>query len=73
MYEESDVFPLAEKVEESRLPSTEVREAVPDFDESVDFRDYVDVVLRRKWVVLGFLTVVFVSTLILLLSMIAAV
>ena len=69
MSEISDVFPLAEKLEESHLPSTDVREAVPDFDESIDFRDYVDVVLRRKWVVLGFLTVVFVSTLIILLSM----
>lgn len=51
------------------LPSTEVRYAVPEFEESVDIRDYIDVVLRRKWLVLTFLVGVFITTLIVSLSM----
>lgn len=53
----------------SYLPSTEVREPIPDFDESVDLRDYLEVVLRRKWLILTFLVGVFVTTLIVSLKM----
>ncbi|QCQ20860.1 GumC family protein [Desulfoglaeba alkanexedens] len=55
--------------ESSRLPSTELREPVPEFEESVDLRDYIEVILRRKWLVATFLMVVFVTTLIVSLTM----
>lgn len=51
------------------LPSTEVRETIPDFDDSADLRDYLDIILRHKWVVLTFVSGVFILTLILTLSM----
>jgi len=44
------------------LPSTEFRESVPDMDEEISIKDYLDVLLRRKWLVLGFLFLVFIST-----------
>ena len=50
------------------LPSTEFRESVPDMDEEVSIKDYLDVLLRRKWLVLGFLFLVFISTAIFTLS-----
>ncbi|MCL7488975.1 MAG: polysaccharide biosynthesis tyrosine autokinase [Desulfobulbaceae bacterium] len=51
---------LALQQEQSHLPSTHVRETIPYFDESeVHLRDYIDVVLRRKWVVIITLLVVF--------------
>jgi len=59
------------KVEPSgaHLPSTEVREPIPEFDQSVDIRDYIDIVLRRKWVVMTVLLVVFTTTLLVSLTM----
>ena len=37
-------------------------EQVPDLDEEVSLKDYLDVLLRRKWLVLGFLLLTFVTT-----------
>ena len=48
--------------EERMLPSTEFRESVPDMDEEISLKDYLDVLLRRKWLVLGFLLLVFITT-----------
>ncbi len=56
-------------VNESHLPSTELREPLPEFDESVDLRDYLEVIIRRKWLILTFLVGVFVTTLIVSLKM----
>lgn len=53
----------------TQLPSTEFREIIPDFEDSVDLRDYLEVVLRRKWLVLTVLTAAFVTTLVVSLSM----
>lgn len=53
----------------SRLPSTDVREALPDFDESADLRDYLDVLLRRKWLLINVLVAIFVTTLVVSLKM----
>ena len=53
----------------SNLPSTEVRESAPDFDDSANLRDYLDMVLRHKWAVLTFLSGVFILVLIVSLSM----
>jgi len=53
----------------SNLPSTEVRESTPDFDDSADLRDYIDMVLRHKWAVLTVLSGVFILVLIVSLTM----
>jgi len=54
---------------ERYLPSTEVRDAVPEWaGDEVNLRDYLDVLIRRKWLVLSFLALVFVSTLVFTLS-----
>jgi polysaccharide biosynthesis transport protein len=51
------------------LPSTELRRDVPDWDtEEVHLRDYLDVLFRRKWLILSFLFLTFITTLVLTLS-----
>jgi capsular exopolysaccharide synthesis family protein len=51
------------------LPSTEVRDPVPEWaDDEFNLRDYLDVLIRRKWLILSFLALVFVSTLVFTLS-----
>lgn len=51
------------------LPSTELRQAVPEWDtEEVHLRDYLDVLFRRKWLIISFLALTFITTLILTLS-----
>ena len=52
-----------------RLPSTEFREPIPDYDEEVDLRDYLEIILRRKWLVGTVVLVVFVTTLIVTLAL----
>jgi succinoglycan biosynthesis transport protein ExoP len=48
------------------LPSTEFREAVDGWEdgEEIHLRDYLDVVIRRKWLIICILALGFVSTLI---------
>ena len=54
---------------EEMLPSTEFRQAVPDWEgEEVHLRDYLEVIARRKWLIFGFLALVFISTLIFTLT-----
>ncbi len=49
----------------SQLPSTEVRESIPEaFEEEINLRDYIEVVFRRKWLIIGVLFLTFVSALI---------
>jgi capsular exopolysaccharide synthesis family protein len=51
------------------LPSTQLRQEVPDWDiEEVHLRDYLDVVFRRKWLIISFLFLTFITTLVLTLS-----
>ena len=50
------------------LPSTEVRGSVPDLDDEIDLRDYLEVLIRRKWLIMSFLVLVFLSTLIFTLA-----
>jgi polysaccharide biosynthesis transport protein len=53
----------------NNLPSTEFRESIPNnLEEEIDLRDYIEVILRRKWLVLGVLFFIFMSTLIFSLS-----
>ncbi len=47
------------------LPSTELRQTFSEWDtEEVHLRDYLDVIFRRKWLILSFLMLTFISTLI---------
>lgn len=47
------------------LPSTELRQTFSQWDtEEVHLRDYLDVIFRRKWLILSFLMLTFISTLI---------
>ncbi|MEA1949167.1 MAG: polysaccharide biosynthesis tyrosine autokinase [Thermodesulfobacteriota bacterium] len=51
------------------LPSTEFRHIVPEWDaEEVHLRDYLDVIFRRKWLIISFLALTFITTLILTLA-----
>ncbi|MBU4427236.1 MAG: lipopolysaccharide biosynthesis protein, partial [Proteobacteria bacterium] len=51
------------------LPSTEVRESISAWDkEEVNLRDYLNVIIRRKWLIMGLLGLTFISTLIFTLS-----
>ena len=53
----------------AHLPSTELRQAAPEWDaEEVHLRDYLDVIFRRKWLIVSFLMLTFISTLILTLA-----
>ncbi|MEJ5363563.1 MAG: polysaccharide biosynthesis tyrosine autokinase [Desulfosoma sp.] len=51
------------------LPSTEFREAVPEWEDTVDLRDYMEILLRRKWTVISVLMVVFATTLVVSFTM----
>jgi len=53
---------------EAHLPSTQVRGSIPDLDDEIDLRDYLDVLIRRKWLIMSFLVLVFLSTLIFTLA-----
>ena len=41
------------------LPSTDVRELLPPLEEEIHLRDYLDVLVRRKWTVISILLVIF--------------
>ncbi|MGD9384721.1 MAG: exopolysaccharide transport family protein, partial [Desulfobacterales bacterium] len=57
------------RVGNESLPSTDFRHAVPVWDtEEVHLRDYLDVIFRRKWLIISFLALTFVTTLILTLA-----
>jgi len=48
--------------------SRSVSEPIPEFDDSADIRDYLEIVLRRKWQILTVLVVSVVTTLIVSLT-----
>jgi capsular exopolysaccharide synthesis family protein len=52
------------------LPSTELRGAVPEWEdgEDIHLRDYLDVVVRRKWPIICILAISFITTLIFTLA-----
>jgi len=51
------------------LPSTELRESISAWNkEEVHLRDYLNVIIRRKWLIIGFLGLTFISTLIFTLA-----
>ncbi len=51
------------------LPSVEVREVAPEFQDEIDLRDILDVIIRRKWAVLTVLLFFFFSVAIITFSM----
>ncbi|ABK18994.1 GumC family protein [Syntrophobacter fumaroxidans] len=53
----------------ANLPSVETRESLPEFEDSADLRDYLEIILRRKWLILTFLFAVFMTVLVVSLSM----
>ncbi|UCD33314.1 MAG: hypothetical protein JSV38_05445, partial [Desulfobacterales bacterium] len=57
------------RADSTGLPSTELRKDIPAWDtEDVHLRDYLDVVIRRKWLILSVLFLTFITTLVLTLS-----
>jgi len=55
--------------EAAYLPSTDLRHPVPEWEqEEIHLRDYLEVLLRRKWLIISVLLLTFVTTLILTLS-----
>jgi capsular exopolysaccharide synthesis family protein len=69
--EKFDVTTLPSLVrrDNSQPPSTYVNEPVPEFDDSADIRDYLEVIVRRKWLILVVLLVSMVTTLIISMAM----
>jgi capsular exopolysaccharide synthesis family protein len=52
------------------LPSTDVYDSAPPWaEDEVNLRDYLDILIRRKWLILSFLALVFITTLVFTLSM----
>lgn len=62
-------FPPAVRKDNFQPPSRSVIEPVPEFDESADIRDYMEIVLRRKWLILTIVLISMVTTLIISLAM----
>jgi len=52
------------------LPSTELRGAIPGWEdgEEIHLRDYLDVIIRRKWLIMCILALSFITTLIFTLA-----
>ena len=71
----SDQYPNADRqimlrdTAQQHLPSTEVRELVPDYEDEIDLRDLLDVLLRRKWTVITCLLVCFFTAVLVTFSM----
>mgnify|MGYP000875691211 FL=1 len=65
--ENRDQYPMP--VSGAQPPSAEVRDYLPEFEEAVDLRDYLDIIFRRKWLILTFMVCVFITTLIVTFSM----
>lgn len=55
--------------QQQNLPSVEVREVVPEFRDEIDLRDLLDVLIRRKWVVVSTLIFIFFSVALVTFSM----
>jgi capsular exopolysaccharide synthesis family protein len=66
---DSDSLLPPARIGQTTLPSTEFRESVPQMDDELDLRDYLDVLVRRKWLIGSVLFAVFVTTFIVTLAM----
>jgi polysaccharide biosynthesis transport protein len=66
---EHDKNPPALRQSEASPPAIEMRDPIPEWDpEEVHLRDYLDVLLRRKWLIINALLLTFVTTLIVTLA-----
>ncbi|MCD6269215.1 MAG: polysaccharide biosynthesis tyrosine autokinase [Deltaproteobacteria bacterium] len=62
--EDKGGYPLANpdpaaRINPRNLPSTEVRELLPPLEEEIHLRDYIEVIVRRKWTVISLLLIIF--------------
>ena len=53
---------------QENMPSTDLRGGVPEWVEEVDLRDYLEVLVRRKWLLFSVIGLVFLTTLVLTLA-----
>lgn len=53
---------IALRTQGSHLPSTDVRTVMPEWEDEIHLRDYLDVLLRRRWAVIVTLLIVFTTT-----------
>ncbi len=65
--EEDGLVPVSSAY--SNLPAVDSRQPIPEFEDSADLRDYLEIVLRRKWLVFTFLLATFVTVLVVSLAM----
>ncbi len=67
---ENDGTGRAPVIYNQHLPSTELRGAIPGWEdgEEIHLRDYLDVLVRRKWLIICILALSFITTLIFTLS-----
>jgi len=67
---ENDGTGRAPAIYNQHLPSTELRGAIPGWEdgEEIHLRDYLDVLVRRKWLIICILALSFITTLIFTLS-----
>ena len=63
------VPPPAGRRDDLQPPAPYGNEPVPEFEDSVDIRDYLDVIARRKWLILAVLLTSIITTLVLSLVM----
>lgn len=68
-YPASDSQLLVRDNQQQNLPSVEVREVVPEFKDEIDLRDLLDVLIRRKLVVVTSLIFIFFSVALVTFSM----
>ena len=59
-FSEADNSLMIRDEAQKNLPSVEVRELVPEFQDEIDLRDYLDILIRRKTAVLSVCLLVFV-------------
>ena len=58
---DAENVPVVQGSDPQHLPSVDVREVIPVADDEIHLRDYLDVLVRRKWVVIIVLLVTFFS------------
>ncbi len=63
------ILPSPVRKDDFHPPSSYVNEPIPEFDDSAEIRDYLEVILRRKWLILTILAVSIITTLVVSLAM----
>lgn len=58
---DAENVPVVQGSDPQHLPSVDVREVIPVADDEIHLRDYLDVLVRRKWIVIIVLLVTFFS------------